>query len=77
MTDHGAFSACRRFATFSIKQGYPGVITVVQDGHWQMHLAQKDVLAVFNAGQIVNPVVRGHIAHRTDCLVAFKSHLLA
>jgi glyoxylase I family protein len=42
-----------------------------------MHLAQKDVLAGFNAGQMVNPVARGHIAYRTDDLAAFKAHLRA
>ncbi|MDB3948690.1 VOC family protein [Rhodobacteraceae bacterium IMCC15231] len=59
------------------KQGYAGDVAFVSDGHLQMHLAQKDVLAGFNAGQIVNPVARGHIAYRTDDLAAFKSHLRA
>ena len=59
------------------KQGYAGDVAFVSDGHLQMHLAQKDVLARFNAGQMVNPVARGHIAYRTDDLAAFKAHLRA
>ncbi|MFZ8869462.1 MAG: VOC family protein, partial [Paracoccaceae bacterium] len=35
------------------KQGYAGDVAFVSDGHLQMHLAQKDVLAGFNAGQMV------------------------
>ena len=58
-------------------KGYSGDVAFVSDGHIQMHLAQKDVLAGFNAGQMVNPVARGHIAYRTDDLAAFKAHLRA
>ncbi|WP_425043746.1 VOC family protein [Primorskyibacter sp. S87] len=57
------------------KQGYAGDVSFVTDGSIQMHLAQKDVLAGFNSGQMVNPVSRGHIAYRTDDLSGFKRHL--
>ena len=57
------------------KKGYAGDVAFVSDGAIQMHLAQKDVGAGFRTGQIVNPVERGHIAYRTDDLVAFKAHL--
>lgn len=56
-------------------KGYAGDVAFVTDGAVQMHLAQKDMLAGFNSGQIVNPVARGHIAYRTDDLEAFKRHL--
>lgn len=56
-------------------KGYAGDVAFVTDGHIQMHLAQKDIHAGFRAGQIVNPVERGHIAYRTDDLAAFKAHL--
>ena len=59
------------------KQGYAGDVAFVSDGHLQMHLAQKDVLAGFRAGHIVNPVSHGHIAYRTDDLDTFKAHLEA
>ena len=57
------------------KKEYAGDVAFVSDGHIQMHLAQKDVLAGFRAGHIVNPVSQGHIAYRTDDLDAFKAHL--
>ena len=59
------------------KKGYAGDVAFVTDGAIQMHLAQKDVLAGFNAGQMVNPVSHGHIAYRTDDIAAFKAHLEA
>jgi len=56
-------------------KGYSGDVAFVTDGAIQMHLAQKDPLAGFRAGQTVNPVSHGHIAYRTDDLAAFKAHL--
>ena len=56
-------------------QGYAGDVSFVTDGAIQMHLAERDVLAGFNAKQFVNPVSKGHIAYRTDDLEAFKAHL--
>lgn len=56
-------------------QGYAGDVAFVTDGAVQTHLAQKDPLAGFNAGQMVNPVSHGHIAYRTDDLAGFKAHL--
>lgn len=56
-------------------KGYSGDVTFRTDGAIQMHLAQKDVLAGFNSGQLVNPVSHGHIAYRTDDIGAFKKRL--
>ncbi len=56
-------------------QGYAGDVAFVTDGAVQTHIAQKDVLAGFKTGQIVNAVARGHIAYRCDDLDAFKAHL--
>ena len=56
-------------------KGYAGDVAFVDDGVIQMHLAKRDVGAGFATGQIVNPVSHGHIAYRTDDLVAFKAHL--
>jgi catechol 2,3-dioxygenase-like lactoylglutathione lyase family enzyme len=50
-------------------------VAFVTDGHVQPHVAQKDIHAGFNSGQIVNPVSHGHIAYRTDDIAAFKAHL--
>ncbi|WP_299698926.1 VOC family protein [uncultured Tateyamaria sp.] len=63
--------------TLEKKKGYAGDVAFVTDGSIQTHLAQKDPLAGFRSGQIVNPVSHGHIAYRTDDLAAFKSHLEA
>ena len=58
-------------------KGYAGDVAFVTDGAVQTHIAQKDILAGFRTGQIVNPVSVGHIAYRTDDLDAFKAHLEA
>ncbi|MBN8185132.1 VOC family protein [Salipiger thiooxidans] len=58
-------------------RGYSGEVGFVWDGAVQVHLAEKDVMAGFKTGQIVNPLVRGHIAYRTDDLDAFRAHLEA
>ncbi|WP_425037763.1 VOC family protein [Primorskyibacter sp. S187A] len=63
--------------TLEKDKGYAGDVAFRHDGDVQLHLAQKDVQAGFNAGQIVNPVSHGHIAFRTDDLDAFKAHLEA
>lgn len=73
----GLDTASDGLPTLEKKQGYAGDVSFVTDGAVQMHLAQKDVLAGFRAGQMVNPVSRGHIAYRTDDLAAFKAHLEA
>ena len=54
--------------TLEKKKGYAGDVAFVSDGHIQMHLAQKDLLAGFRTG---------HIAYRTDNIDAFKAHLEA
>ena len=56
-------------------KGFSGDVAFVTDGHIQTHIAERDVMAGFRTGQIVNPVERGHIAYRTDDLDAFKAHL--
>ena len=61
--------------TLEKNKGYAGDVAFVSDGYIQTHLAQKDVQAGFRTGHIVNPVVGGHIAYRTDDLAAFKAHL--
>ncbi|MEM6897813.1 MAG: VOC family protein [Pseudomonadota bacterium] len=61
--------------TLDKTKGYSGDVAFVTDGHVQTHLAQKDVLAGFKTGQMLNPLSRGHIAYRTDDLAAFKDHL--
>ena len=57
------------------KRGYAGDVGFVWDGTVQMHLAEKDMLAGFNTGQIVNPVARGHIAYRCEDIEAVKREL--
>ena len=61
--------------TLDKTKGYAGDVAFVTDGHVQTHLAQRDVLAGFKTGHIVNAVSRGHIAYRTDDLAGFKAHL--
>ena len=61
--------------TLDKTKGYAGDVAFVTDGHVQTHLAQRDVLAGFKTGHIVNAVSRGHIAYRTDDLAVFKAHL--
>jgi glyoxylase I family protein len=61
--------------TLEKNKGYAGNVAFVSDGAIQMHLAQKDIHAGFNAQQFVNPVSRGHIAFRTDDIASFKQHL--
>ncbi|MEM9425397.1 MAG: VOC family protein [Pseudomonadota bacterium] len=56
-------------------QGYAGDVAFVTDGVIQTHIAERDVLAGFKTGEIVNAVARGHVAYRTDDLAAFKAHL--
>ena len=59
------------------EKGYAGDVAIVSDGAIQTHLAQRDMMAGFKTGHVVNPVARGHIAYRTDDLTAFKAHLEA
>jgi len=56
---------------------YAGDVAFVSDGHMHLHIARKDVQAGFRTGQLVNPVMKGHVAYRTDDLAAFKAHLKA
>jgi catechol 2,3-dioxygenase-like lactoylglutathione lyase family enzyme len=47
----------------------------VHDGQFQFHLAGRDPNLAFRMGQVVNPVVTGHIAFRTDDIEAVKERL--
>ncbi|MGX9355408.1 VOC family protein [Roseobacteraceae bacterium S113] len=67
----------RGLPTLEKTKGYAGDVAFRHDGDIQLHLAQKDIHAGFNAGQTVNPVSHGHIAYRTDDLDGFKAHLEA
>ena len=55
--------------------GYSGKIRFATDGKMQMHLAEKNLDVAFKHGEIINPVERGHIAFRTDDIVAFMAML--
>lgn len=57
------------------EKGLVGDVSFVTDGDIQMHLTPRDVLNSFRSGQVVNPLERGHIAYRTDDIVAFMAHL--
>ena len=52
-------------------------MSFVTDGDIQMHLVSKDVLNSFRSGQVVNSLERGHIAYRTDDIVALRAHLVS
>ncbi|WP_137702498.1 VOC family protein [Marimonas lutisalis] len=56
-------------------KGYAGDVGFAWDGNIQLHIAQKDMMAGFRTGQIVNPVERGHIAYRCDDIEAVKREL--
>ncbi len=56
---------------------YNGDVAFVSDGYMHLHIARKDVQAGFRTGQLVNPVMNGHVAYRTNDLAAFKAHLEA
>ncbi|MEM7407324.1 MAG: VOC family protein [Pseudomonadota bacterium] len=58
-------------------RGVVGEVAFVTDGAIQMHLSERDPLNTFKTGQAINPLVRGHIAFRTDDIEAFKKHLEA
>ncbi len=58
-------------------KGYAGDVEFVTDGAIQTHIAERDPLAGFRAGQMVNPVAKGHIAYRCDDLDTFIAHLEA
>ena len=57
--------------------GYNGKVDFVTDGTTQFHLAERDLGAAFRTGNAINPLVRGHIAFRTDDMAAFKKRLEA
>lgn len=54
---------------------YSGDTQFVTDGSMEFHLSQTDHELGMRMGQHVNPVGKGHIAFRTDDIVAFKAHL--
>ncbi|OXS99169.1 glyoxalase [Notoacmeibacter marinus] len=55
--------------------GYSAPVAFLSDGAVQMHLAGRDLDLGFRSGNAINPVERGHIAFRTDDLVAFRKLL--
>ena len=56
------------------KKGYSGDVAFVSDGKIQTHLAEKDLNVCFKTGHSINPLEKGHIAYRTDDIVASKKH---
>lgn len=56
---------------------YAGDVTFLTDGDVHLHIARKDVEAGFRTGQLVNPVLEGHVAYRVDDIEAFKAQLEA
>ena len=54
---------------------YKGGVEVVRDEAGEIHIAETDPHLAARAGHSVNPLLRGHIAYRTDDLDAFKRHL--
>ncbi|MEM7598557.1 MAG: VOC family protein [Pseudomonadota bacterium] len=56
---------------------YAGDVTFLTDGDVHLHIARKDVEAGFRTGQLVNPVLEGHVAYRVDDIEAFKTQLEA
>ena len=57
------------------RKGDIGDVGFVRHGIVQMHIVEKDVMAGFRSGQIVNPVSHGHIAYRCDDIEAVKAEL--
>ena len=62
-------------ASRRVTQGYDGGVSFMTDGTTQVHLAQPDLDLAFRERQAINPLVRGHIAFRTDDMAAFKKRL--
>ena len=56
-------------------QGYAGKVAFVSDGDIQVHLAEQDLNCAFRTGNAVNPLLRGHVAFRTDDIAAVKRRL--
>ena len=56
-------------------QGYDAPVAFVTDGATQFHLATRDLNIGHRHKQAVNPLDRGHIAFRTDDIVALKKRL--
>ena len=50
-------------------------MSFVTDGDIQVLLSQKDLLNSSHSGQVDNPLECGHIAYRTDEIVAFMADL--
>ena len=56
---------------------YKGGVEVVTDDEIQVHVAETDPDLAARAGKSVNPLLRGHVAFRTDDFEGFKRHLEA
>ncbi len=59
----------------SLTNGYSGQIKFATEGKMQMHIAERDLTVAELNGQKINPVERGHIAFRTDDILAVKAIL--
>lgn len=59
------------------RANYAGPVAFVTDGQTQLHLARQDLTFAERAGRSVNPMVRGHIAFRTDDMDDVKRRLEA
>ncbi len=57
------------------KNALSGPVAFRGDGQVQLHLAETDLDLALRHEQAINPLERGHIAFRTDDIVAFKAHL--
>ena len=57
------------------QSGFDGKIKFVTEGSMEMHLAEQNFDVAALNGQHINPVEKGHIAFRTDDIVAFKKVL--
>lgn len=56
-------------------KNYAGPVAFVTDGDTQLHLAQQDLTFHERAGRALNPLVKGHIAFRTDDMADVKRRL--
>lgn len=68
--------ATDRLSGMRILDDYSAGTTFIQAGPVQLHLAESDPTLGFRTGHVVNPVLTGHIAFRTDDIEKAK-HTLA
>ena len=56
-------------------KAYSGDVEFMTDGTTQTHIAEMDLDLNFKTGLAINPLIKGHIAFRTENLEEFKRHL--